>query len=278
MSAMSPSDLILRDDGSVYHLGLLPDDIALTVLTVGDPARVSRVSRHFDHVRVKKSQREFVCHTGTLRGKELTVLSTGMGSSNIEIVMIELDQLVNVDLSTRKPYEHHTSLNIIRMGTSGSISTDLVCGDLVLSAYAVALDGLHHFYPMAEASQRSLNHPGIWQGGIYAARYTEDLAHELAIDCKRTRTYTAQGFYAPQGRPIRTITDTSIHQLISAESLQHIEMETAAIYHMAEHLGHRACSFSVILAERLHGRFAKDPVSEVDRMIETVLQAAALLP
>jgi len=278
MSSLSPSDLILREDGSVYHLGLLPSDLSHTILTVGDPARVPLVSRYFDSIRVKKSQREFVCHTGTLDGKELTVLSTGMGSSNIEIVMIELDQLVNVNLATRKPRSHHTTLNIIRMGTSGSVSSDLVCGDLVLSAEATALDGLHHFYPVGHSTDLPLMHDQLWLGGLYRARYADDLADQLSLPCKRTRTYTAQGFYAPQGRPSRVGADTRIRDFLSEEQLEHIEMETAAIYHMATYLGHRACSFSVILAERLHGRFTEDPVREVDQMIKTVVRAASKLP
>jgi len=270
---MSEADLILRPDGSVYHLALLPEDIAPTVITVGDPGRVARVSQHFDSIQVEKSQREFLCHTGYLGQKRISVISTGMGTSNIEIVMHELDALVNIDLDTRTPKKELTSLNIIRLGTSGTIDPGLSVGTLVLSELAFAADGLHHYYPVITENTHKLQKSQIWHDHCYLTSYSESLADEVDLGVKKVVTYTAQGFYGPQFRNTRTQNKSQYHHALHDLGVHNIEMETAGIYLLAHHLGHRALSYSCLLANRATGRFSTDPGKQVDQMIENVLQA-----
>jgi uridine phosphorylase len=210
MNRIAETELILNADGSIYHLNLLPGDVAGTVITVGDPERVLQVSRYFDHIELKKSKREFVTHTGTLGGKRLTVISTGIGTDNIDIVMNELDALVNIDLKTRLPRGQLQKLNIIRIGTSGAIQADIAVDSLLVSGAAFGMDTLMHYYKhQSTGPEKQLlddlktTLPKSTGLSFYIASADKLLKDKLAYDLPQGITITAPGFYAPQGREIR---------------------------------------------------------------------------
>ena len=205
---ISQADLILNKDGSVYHLNLKRENIADTIIAVGDPGRVFKVSAFFDKIDFEMNKREFITHTGTYKGKRLTVLSTGMGTDNIEIVMLELDALFNINLKTREPETKHTALNIIRLGTSGALQEEVRIGTHLVSEYAIGLDNLMSFYDLpqdkyeqsiGEALQQKLN----LSIRPYCLRASDELLHQIGFDMVRGNTLTAPGFYAPQGRELR---------------------------------------------------------------------------
>ena len=269
---LSESELILNPDGSVYHLGLLPQDIAHTVITVGDPERVGTVSQYFETVRVRKAVREFVTHTGTYRGKELTVISTGIGTDNIDIVINELDALVNIDLKSRRIKEEKTSLTLIRLGTSGSIDAHIATNQILLSESALGLDGLMHFYPDYQhiTQNKQSNKLAYW---AYPDR---DLLQRFEkIFPLKGNTLTANGFYAPQGRSIRL--RNSLEEYVGTQytwnniPLSNIEMETSGIYGLGFLLGHKTLSINALLANRINGEFSDNPKEIVEQMIVRVL-------
>ena len=274
------SELILNADGSIYHLNLHADEIANTVITVGDPQRVSAVSRHFDKIEVQKAKREFITHTGELNGQRLTVMSTGMGPGNIDIFMNELDALANIDLSNRTLKSSATSLNIIRLGTSGSIHPDIHPGDYLVSAYAVGLDTTLTFYAANVSDQfqhfmTRHDNPNLHHYQTAADPY---LNRALFKKEKRGVTLTTPGFYAAQNRSLRLPYSKNLYlnKLHTCEvegmPFTNLEMETASIYYFAELLGHRALSLNCILANRLDGTFSKKPKADVDEMIEYALE------
>ena len=287
----SNSELILHPDGSIYHLNLLPEHVAPIVFTVGDPERVGEVSKHFDRIDVQRKHREFVTHVGTLRGQRVMVVSTGIGTDNIDIVMTELDALVNIDFTTRKVKTELTPLSIFRIGTSGSIQADVDIDTLVVSTMAVGLDNLMHFY---DAPQRPNEFDLADQLADYLESKSEDLVlmpYVFSADKKLLQlfekeqftkgiTVTSPGFYAPQGRILRGgSTEPNLVKLLNAfkmknASLTNFEMETAGIYGMARLLEHQAVSISVILANRMTGRFSENPHGAVEKMIEQVLNIA----
>ena len=284
MNRIPETELILNTDGSVYHLNLLPGDIASTIITVGDPERVAQVSRYFDHIELKKSKREFVTHTGTMGGKRLTVLSTGIGTDNIDIVMNELDALVNIDLQTRLPKTRLQKLNIIRIGTSGAIQADIPIDSLLVSSAAFGMDTLMHYYehPLTASERKLLDNfkvalPKESYFSPYIASADSWLIAKLATDLQQGITITAPGFYAPQGREIRAKVAypdlmESIQKFNSdGKRITNLEMETAGIYGMAAVLGHRAISFNVILANRATQSFSKQPEQVMDKYIQQVL-------
>jgi uridine phosphorylase len=282
------SELILNADGTIYHLNLLPDHISDTILTVGDPARVSQVSRHFDSIEFEGTHREFVTHVGYYRGKRLTVLSTGMGTDNIDIVMNELDALVNIDFMSRtvRPAEERLSLRIIRLGTSGSLQADVPVGSLLATQHAVGLDSLMQFYPFMETGletqvaqdlQKSLELPFA----PYVVRGSDLLREQLAADLLIGNTVTCPGFYGPQGRRLRLdlrqpdymqrLQDFR-HQSPEGDfRLSNFEMETAGYYALGQLLGHEMLSLNAIVANRATGEFAKDAGDIVDRLIARTL-------
>lgn len=287
---MQNSELILNPDGSVYHLHLRPQDIGQTIITVGDPERVETVSKYFDDIDTRIQKREFVTHTGTLNGRRVSVISTGIGTDNIDIVLNELDALVNIDLVTKKPKKRLTSLDIIRIGTSGSLQTDVPVDSFLVSAYGFGLDGLLLFYQgsrIASAKEKllltsfkdfskrkKLNRP--INPYLYAGN--DRLIEKIGIDMLRGITITCPGFYAPQCREIRLqsqmgdwledLSDFSFGSL----KFTNFEMETAGIYGLTRLLGHRAISCNAILANRQTGLFSKTPHATVDRLIQTVLE------
>ncbi|HEY4197997.1 MAG TPA: nucleoside phosphorylase [Mucilaginibacter sp.] len=284
MKRIAESELILNADGSVYHLNLLPEDVAGTVITVGDPERVTQVSRYFDRIELEKSKREFVTHTGILRGKRITVISTGIGTDNIDIVLNELDALVNVDLETRLPKEQLKKLNIIRIGTSGTIQADINVDSLLVSGMAFGLDTLMHYYKhqtttdekhLLQALRSAL--PKESTLSLYIASADRQLIDSLAHDLPQGIAITAPGFYAPQGREIRArAANPDFMDIIQqfdfhGQRITNLEMETAGIYGLAAALGHRAISFNVILANRVTQIFSKQPELIMDKYIQQLL-------
>ena len=282
------SELILNPDGTIYHLNLLPDHISDTILTVGDPARVAQVSRHFDSIEFEGTHREFVTHVGYYRGKRLTVLSTGMGTDNIDIVLNELDALVNIDFLSRtvRPAEERLSLRIIRLGTSGSLQADVPVGAMLATQHAVGLDSLMQFYPFMETGLETQVAKDLQQHlGLpfapYVVRGSDLLREQLAADLLIGNTVTCPGFYGPQGRRLRLDLRTPDymqrlqnfrHQSPEGDfRLSNFEMETAGYYALGQLLGHEVLSLNAIVANRATGEFAKDAGDIVDRMIARTL-------
>ncbi len=281
-SGILSRELVLNADGSIYHLSLRPEEIADTVILVGDPDRVAMVSAHFDRIDVQRQHREFVTHTGELNGKRLTVISTGIGTDNIDIVLNELDALVNIDLQTRLPKNTHTSLQFIRIGTSGALQPDIPADSFLASQAGIGLDGLMLFYQMPYNSETStyLNELGKKLPlQPYMAWGDEALLEQMARDdFFRGITLTCGGFYAPQGRQLRLpvrfagLLDFFQEQSFKGARFTNFEMETAGIYALAQLLGHRALSLNAILANRPSGTFTKDGKALVQRLIKTTLE------
>ncbi len=268
---MNAAELILNADGSVYHLHLLPEDIAPTVILVGDQDRVPLVSRHFDRIDIKKQKREFITHTGWLGKNHITVISTGIGPDNIDIVLNELDALVNIDFSGRMVKEKLTSLDLIRIGTSGSIHPDIDTDEIVVSAIGIGTDNIGEYY-----LSEKVNHRLLPPWSYMESRFPFNLKH-FNTSYKEGITLTCPGFYGPQGRtlrlsPVLTIPIDILHQeKINGFAFTNIEMETAAIYLLARHLGHKAISFNAILANRLKGKFSRHPDLKIGELIQHVL-------
>tara|TARA_R110001592_G_scaffold314892_2_gene590672 strand:+ start:2030 stop:2896 length:867 start_codon:yes stop_codon:yes gene_type:complete len=283
---LRPAELIINEDGSIYHLNLLPEDLATTIITVGDPDRVSQVSGHFDTIEIKKGKREFVTHTGHKNGKRISVISTGIGTDNIDIVLNELDALVNIDFKTRTLKKNHTALNIVRIGTSGAIQKDIPVDSFLMSEYAMGFDGLIHFY-----EHEKINYPQIEEDFIaytswdknkarpYVLKYSEKLG-EIFID-NRIRlgfTVTNTGFYGPQQRQLRLKpSQMELMEKLSSFryeslSLTNLEMETSGIYALSQLLGHEAVSMNCILANRSTGEFSTNPAKSVDELIKFCLE------
>ncbi len=280
------SELIINPDGSIYHLNLKPEHLASTVITVGDPDRVEKVSKYFDEIEFTMSKREFVTHTGSFKGKRITVMSTGMGTDNIEIFMTELDALVNVDLKTRLPKKDHTTLNVIRIGTSGSMQKSIPAGSILASAFGIGLDTLMTFYK-AEYSdlekevgvqiQKSLGLPFI----PYCIQGSEKLLDLLREGLLVGNTVTCPGFFGPQGREVRV--SPAIPDIIERLSevdvdgfrLTNFEMETAGYYAMGRLLGHEVMSLNAIVANRITHEFADNAHEIVDNLIQHTLKKLA---
>jgi len=283
------SELILNPDGSVYHLHLLPDHISDTILTVGDPNRVVQVSRHFDSVEFETTHREFVTHVGYYKGKRITVLSTGMGTDNIDIVMNELDALVNIDFMARtvRPVEEHMSLKIIRLGTSGALQADVPLGAVLATQYAVGLDSLMQFYPLMETGFETQLATGL-QAALdipfapYVVRGSDLLREQIGANMLMGNTLTCPGFYGPQGRVLRLalrqpdyLTRLRTFGQDTAEGyfrLDNFEMETAGYYSLGRLLGHEVLSLNAIVANRATGEFASNAGAVVDEMIAETLK------
>lgn len=279
------SELILNPDGSVYHLNLKPENIAHDIIFVGDQNRVEKITQHFDAVEFSTQKREFKTQTGIYKGKRLTVLSTGIGPDNIDIVMNELDALVNIDLETRKPKQELTSLNIVRIGTSGSLQADIPVDNFVMSAYAIGLDNMLRSYLIDAISEKEIEDAFIqhthWdsrKGRPYVVKGSETLAHKIFSDkMHKGFTGTAGGFYGPQGRVLRLeIQDKELNHKMDNFNFKgirmtNLEMETAAIYGLGKLLGHECLSLNAIIANRATGNFSKDPYKAVDELIAYTL-------
>jgi uridine phosphorylase len=284
------SELILNADNTIYHLGLLPEQIAETIILVGDPDRVGEVSKHFDRIEHQVAKREFVTHTGELRGTRISVVSTGIGTDNVDIVLNELDALHNLDLATAQPKTEQRALRIVRIGTSGSIQSDLAVDTLLISDYGVGLDLLMQFYDLEyNTAEMSLADDlmAYLEGRSellvlpYAVQADRPLMRQLLADDTifvRGNTVTCPGFYAPQGRITRgrTTEPKLLEHLTQFKSkfgrLTNMEMETAGIYGLARLLGHQAVSCNAILANRVTGEFSQNPQATIERLIEIVLK------
>lgn len=285
------SELIINPDGSIYHLNLLPEDIAPIIITVGDPDRVAKISAHFDHIELKKGKREFITHTGMLQQKRISVISTGIGTDNIDIVMNELDALANIDFNTRETKEQLQSLHLIRIGTSGTFQPDIEVGTILASKHAVGLDALMHYYDIETAFENQnlahaiLHHFEKYKGiQPYFASGSSLLLNTLASNYTQGITLTAPGFYAPQGRVLRAKSKISENLISHFQSFQfenerltNLEMETAGIYAMAQILGHQALSINAILANRANGTFHPHPEAVVEKTIQEVLEHISAL-
>lgn len=284
MPSIPETDLILNDDGSVYHLSLLPKHITDTIITVGDPGRVYRVSEHFDDVEFEMNRREFITHVGKYKGKRITVMSTGIGTDNIELFMTELDALVNVDLKTRELRARKKKLKIVRIGTSGALQEDIPLGTHLVSEYAVGLDPLLSYYnfPMsdfekaiAEDVYKKVKLPAM----PYVVKGSALLKDQIAFDMVAGNTVTSPGFFAPQGRQVRIAVKyphllkelNSFHNNEHDFWLTNFEMETAGYYGMARLMGHEVISVNAIIANRIKNKFSKDPNKIIDSLIKKVL-------
>jgi uridine phosphorylase len=286
---LRPAELILNEDGSIYHLNLLPEDLATTIITVGDPDRVSQVSGHFDSVEVKKGKREFVTHTGYKNGKRISVISTGIGTDNIDIVLNELDALVNIDFNTRTLKKNHTALKIVRIGTSGAIQKDIPVDSFLMSEYAMGFDGLLHFYEHEKISNAQIEDAFIaytsWdknKARPYVLKYSEKLGEIFADNRIRLGfTLTNTGFYGPQQRQLRLKpSQMELMEKLSSFryenlSLTNLEMETSGIYALSQLLGHEAVSMNCILANRSTGEFSTNPAKSVDKLIKFCIERLA---
>ncbi len=275
---MKSTELILNADGSVYHLALKPGEVSNIVITVGDPERVAKVSQLFDTVELKREKREFVTHTGTYKGKRLSVISTGIGTDNIDIVFNELHSLKQMEGSLSNPYR------FIRLGTSGTVRNDVEVDSVLISESAIGFDGLLHFYEWSQGEKEiedlmqsdsrflKLPRPYAAFAGKNLLKQFGSLADTIGV------TVTAPGFYAPQGRSVNApIKVPDFTQLLSQSSLggkpiTNIEMETAGIYGLASLFGHEAISISAILANRSTGEFSQKPEKVVEEMIAEALE------
>lgn len=279
LNKLAASELVLNEDGSVYHLNLLPEDIADKVILVGDPDRVPKVSKYFDKVEIKKNKREFYTHTGTLRGERISVMSTGIGTENIDIVMNELDALVNIDLQKKEFKTEHKSLELFRMGTCGSVNPDIQVDNMLVTQNVVGLDGLMHFYQdysfENEFSKNFLEkfpYEKI-KPMLYFSEWSEDLG-EILKDAKyHGNTATFPGFYAPQGRELRLkALDDKFLETLNDLGITNFEMETSAIYAFSKLLGHKAITVNNVIANRRRGEFSANHHQSEKNLIEWVLE------
>ncbi len=282
---LQPSELILNPDGSIYHLNLLPEQLADTVITVGDPDRVCDVSKYFDSIEVNVHKREFKTNTGKLNGKRISVISTGIGTDNIDIVFNELDALANTNFETRTVNSKLKSLDIIRIGTSGAIQPEIDIDSFLISDKAIGFDSLLRFYKNVEFLDEAFSEEFMKQtdwpkerSKPYVVEADGDLMSKFnSKEILKGITATNVGFYGPQGRILRLpITDSEMNTKISnfnfeGKKITNLEMETSGIYGMAKLLGHKAVSLNAILANRANGTFSENPHKTVDKLIQTTL-------
>ncbi|AZA50445.1 phosphorylase [Chryseobacterium carnipullorum] len=278
LNKLAASELVLNDDGSVYHLNLLPEDIADKIILVGDPDRVAKVSKYFDKVDIKKNKREFYTHTGTLRGERITVMSTGIGTENIDIVMNELDALVNIDLKNKEFKTEHKALELFRMGTCGSVNPDVQVDNMLVTQNVVGLDGLMHFYQdYSFENEFSKNFMEKFPyAKIKPMLYFSDWAEEMGEYYKDAKyhgnTATFPGFYAPQGRELRLKAfDDKFLETLNDLGVTNFEMETSAIYALSKLLGHKAITVNNVIANRRRGEFSADHHASEKNLIDWVL-------
>lgn len=283
---ISSADLPLRADGSVYHLNLLPEEIADTIILVGDPQRANHIATYFEKIETHKVNREFVTYTGFIGNKRLSVIGTGIGSDNIDIVMNELDALVNIDLKTREIKPQLTRLKIIRIGTAGGLQKSTGLNGVVISKFALGFDGLLDFYDYhcSETAKKALlkaeEHFAPLKSirHIYSAEANSDLLRQFSSLGEIGITATCIGFYGPQSRQVRAPLVTTNFLNCARDfhfndlSILNFEMETAAIYGLGNLLGHDCISLSAILANRETGEFSQNPYEAVDNLIAAVLK------
>ena len=285
MEHIGSSELILNPDGSVYHINLKPEHVSTNVIFVGDPARVDRVAKHFQKIEFTTQKREFRTVVGEFKGRRFTVISTGIGPDNIDIVINELDALVNIDLKNRTKKERQKSLNLVRIGTSGSLQRDIPVDSMVLGKYGLGFEGLLHFYKaehifekeLQEAFVRHTNYPENRSLPYFVKNDSELESLLISEEVYTGITATAGGFYGPQGRVLRLELDRAdMNEKIESFRfkdlrISNLEMETSAIYGLSKLLGHKAVSMNAIIANRADLTFSQDPYRTVDRLIEYTL-------
>ena len=291
MSSIESSELIINDRGAVYHLNVRPEEIADTIITVGDPERVASVSKYFDQIEFKCEHREFITHTGYIGKKRISVLSTGIGPDNIDIALNEVDALVNIDFKTRTINEHKKAVSIIRMGTCGSLQAEVGVDQLVAGTHGLGIDNLLHFYSLNNnAEEKAIlnafeNHTNILAHKIqpYIASASDKLIKHFTQGYNHGITVTCPGFYGPQGRILRlplSMPDL-VDQMTSFKFQNHhianFEMETSAIYGLCNLLGHQCLSINVIIANRVKKEYSKNMAVAVDGMIQKTLGIIAAI-
>ena len=283
---LKESELILNDNGSIYHLNLKPEDISNDIIFVGDPDRVEKVTQYFDSIDFSTQKREFKTITGVYKTKRISVISTGIGSDNIDIVLNELDALVNINFQTRTIKENHTTLNIIRIGTSGSLQKDIPVNSFLLSTHALDINGMLRSYPT-----ENISHSDIENAFVAHTNWDPKKCFPLVIKNSKTlesklvsnkvfkgMTATAGGFYGPQGRILRlAVKDPDLNSKIDSFDyhgikVTNLEMETSAIYGLSKLLGHRACSMNAIIANRALGMFSENPDKVIQDLILYTLE------
>ena len=289
MQPIAASELIINDRGAVYHLSLRPEELAPTVITVGDPGRVAEVSKHFDTIEVQRNHREFVTHTGYLGHKKLSVVSTGIGTDNIDIVLNELDALVNIDFDSRLIKPDLTQLQIIRIGTSGALQSDIPVDSVVASTHGLGIDNLMNFYRLENnEEEKQLVQSFVTQTQLhnrfahpYISSCSASLLKHFVKDYYHGITVTCPGFYGPQGRILRlgVSNPNLIDRLTTFSFGQHritnFEMETAGIYGLGRLLGHHCLSISSIVANRIAKTFSSNAAQAMDKMIRDTLDTIA---
>ena len=286
MNHLAASELILNNDGSIYHLNLRPEHIAETILLVGDQNRVEKITQYFDEVEVVIQKREFHTQTGTYKGKRISVISTGIGTDNIDIVLNELDALVNIDFDSREIKEQKTSLNIIRIGTSGSIQKEIPVDSILISELAVGFDSLLHFYQSDDVQLQDFNEALEQHLNTYSRN---SKPYVVAADTSLVNKFNSPevhlgftgsnvGFYAPQGRVLRlplrddNMKDKLAQFSFKGKKITNLEMETSAIFGLSKMLGHKALSVNAIIANRATGNFTKDGAKAIDNTIRYTLE------
>lgn len=286
MQRIAESELIINPRGAIYHLNLKPDEIAENIITVGDPDRVKEISKHFDHLELERQHREFVTHTGTIGNKRISVVSTGIGPDNIDIVLNELDALVNIDFETRSAKDELKSLNIIRIGTSGSLQADVPVDSFVASTHGLGIDNLMNFYLFENnEEEKQLIHSFITQtqlhngfGDPYITAASMHLLKHFVDGYHQGITVTCPGFYGPQGRILR-LGISNPHLIDNLTSfgfgkyrIANFEMETSALYGLGKALHHNCLSLSAIIANRIHKNFSKDAGALIEKLITESLE------
>lgn len=283
---LTASELTLAPDGSLYHIHLKPHQLSDNIILVGDPNRVEMVSKHFDKIDFKASNREINSHTGTINGIGITAISTGMGTDNIDIVVTELDACANINLETREINPKHRKLNLIRIGTSGSLQEDIPCGTYIASKYVIGIDGLMYYYKnnngiLEEELSDSFVSFMNWADSLpkpYGVKVSDSLFQKIAYDMACGITVTSPGFYGPQGRNIRLplaypdINDKLPNFKYKENKITNYEMETSALYALGKNLGHECLTICAIIANRKRGEFLETYHKEMENLIELVLK------
>ena len=283
MNKIDDTELILNSNKKIYHLNLSKDEIADDIILVGDPGRVKQISSRFDSIQHKINNREFITHTGILRGKKLSVISTGIGTDNIDIVINELDALANINFKTRTTNLKKKSLNLIRLGTSGALQKEIKVDSLIVSSYALGFDGLAHFYSdksnMKLEIGTAFQSHALWPNELanpYCIKASKKLFDKFS-DINSGITATATGFYGPQGRTLRlspSILD--LHEKMESfnynkNRITNFEMETSALYYLGQTLGHNTLTICAIIGNRLTGKYSENYKKTISNLIDIVL-------